>query len=118
MTKLEELATAMAVIMTDNGLPVSSPYDGNLDDVGHERWRVMVECARVVVSGLYEPTIDMLDEGHRAAMAVRKGGLSGMTIIAQTLAECARENAAWRAMVTAIINEHDETYDVTKSLGK
>ena len=60
MTKLEELATAMAVIMTDNGLPVSSPYDGNLDDVGHERWRVMVECARVVVSGLYEPSPKMI----------------------------------------------------------
>ena len=47
------------------------------------------------------PTLEMLQDGRRAASKARSGGVCGMTIDSQTRAECAREAAAWRAMVNA-----------------
>jgi len=48
-----------------------------------------------------EATLEMLQDGHWAAKSVRRSGVSGMTIDAQTRAECVREAAAYRAMVEA-----------------
>jgi hypothetical protein len=43
---VDAVARKMAEILTDNGLPVSSPDEGDLDDVERERWNVTLECAR------------------------------------------------------------------------
>lgn len=48
-----------------------------------------------------EPTLEMLDAGHEAARKVYVMGAGGMTIDAQTRRECAREYAAYRAMLKA-----------------
>lgn len=48
-----------------------------------------------------EPTVEMMQDGHEAARKVRVSGISGMTIDAQARSECAREIAAYRAMLAA-----------------
>ena len=48
-----------------------------------------------------EPTVAMLQDGDMAIRHARPGGVSGMTIEAQTKAECARAGACWAAMLTA-----------------
>lgn len=48
-----------------------------------------------------EPTVMMLQDGDMAIRRARPGGVSGMTIEAQTKAECARAGACWAAMLTA-----------------
>lgn len=47
------------------------------------------------------PDPDMLQDGHDAAKAVRAGGVGGMTIDAQLRLQCAREAAAYDAMLVA-----------------
>ena len=47
------------------------------------------------------PDHDMLQDGHDAAKAVRAGGVGGMTIDAQLRLQCAREAAAYDAMLVA-----------------
>lgn len=49
-----------------------------------------------------EPTVEMLQDGHDAYYAARRPSISGMTIEAQTRAECARESACYRAMLAAL----------------
>ena len=61
--------------------------------------------ARALVPGWavvpVEPTVAMLQDGDMAIRHARPGGVSGMTIEAQTKAECARAGACWAAMLTA-----------------
>ena len=67
------------------------------------------QCAEAVrlamLTAMREPTTDMLWVGHDAARRVRLSGVSGMTIDAQTRAQSAREGAAWRAMIDAMLSE-------------
>ena len=42
----QERAKLVAWILTENGHPVSSPDEGDLDDVERERWNVCVEIVR------------------------------------------------------------------------
>lgn len=38
-------AAIVAAILTENGIPVSSPDEGDLDDIEHDRWNICVEIA-------------------------------------------------------------------------
>jgi hypothetical protein len=58
-----------------------------------------------LLQAMREPTLDMLDVGHRAALKVKPSNISGMTLEAQTKAICTRENACWKAMIDTIISE-------------
>ena len=59
------------------------------------------DAALGVVSVPREATLEMLQDGHYAARAIRATGISGMTTEAQTRNETAREQAAWSAMLAA-----------------
>lgn len=61
-----------------------------------DHWR---HLARIAIKAMREPTLDMLQDGNFAARKVQRSGVSGMTIEAQTLNQCSRENASWRAMI-------------------
>lgn len=52
-----------------------------------------------------EATVMMLQDGDMAMRGARPGGVSGMTIEAQTKAECARAGACWTAMLAAAEKE-------------
>jgi hypothetical protein len=41
-------AKLVALILTENGHPVSSPDDGDLDDVELERWNVCVQIVQAL----------------------------------------------------------------------
>lgn len=41
-------AKIVADILTDNGLSVSSPDDGDLDDVERERWNVCLQIVKAL----------------------------------------------------------------------
>ena len=53
--------------------------------------------ALAAMKAMREPTLDALDAGERAYRAARTQGVCGMTIEAQTRAECARFSAGWKA---------------------
>jgi hypothetical protein len=93
MTKLEEVAIAIC-------REIFGTAGEDEIDLG-----ASTKAARAAIEAMRAPTHDMLDTGHRAAMKIRTSGISGMTIEAQTLNQCARENAAWCAMIDAILNE-------------
>ena len=59
------------------------------------------DAALGVVSVPRAATLEMLQDGHYAARAIRATGISGMTTEAQTRNETAREQAAWSAMLAA-----------------
>ena len=52
-----------------------------------------------------EPTVAMLQDGSDAYRATHLGGLSGMTIEAQTRAQCRREAACYAAMLKGAADE-------------
>ena len=56
-----------------------------------------------------EATLTMLDDGHRAYTRTHRSGVSGMSIEAQTRAECCCEAACWSAMLGAIDAELNTT---------
>jgi hypothetical protein len=64
-----------------------------------EGW--IFQLVDAVIDAMREPSLTMLDEGNRAARKVLVSSLSGMTIDAQIRNQCARESAAWRAMIDA-----------------
>ena len=73
-------------------------FDGIDDPFGAAHASLKSSGYRIVPE---EATLEMLDNGHRAYMQTQRSGVSGMTIEAQTRAECAREAACWRAMIAA-----------------
>lgn len=73
--------------------------------VVEDRTICITDAVKAIIFAMREPTIEMLDAGHRAARAVRISGVSGMTLEAQTLVQCARESAAWQAMIDSILND-------------
>lgn len=74
-----------------------------LEEFEGEELQAALDLARVAIEAMREPTLEMLDDGHRAAQKTRVSGVSGMTLDAQVNAQCARENAAWRAMIDAAL---------------
>lgn len=60
--------------------------------------------ALAAMKAMREPTLDAIDAGERAYRAARTHGVSGMTIEAQTRAECARFSAGWKAALDAEIS--------------
>lgn len=62
---------------------------------------------RDLVSVPVEPTLEMLRAGREAYLKVRTSGISGMTIEAQIKAECARERAAYQAMINEFLRSLD-----------
>ena len=42
-------AKALAAVFTDAGNPISSPDEGDQDDVEQERWRTAVEASRAAI---------------------------------------------------------------------
>lgn len=63
------------------------------------------DYARAAIEALMEPTLEMLDCGHQAAIKTNRGGASGMTVEAQLKAECAKEYAAYCAMLKTALEE-------------
>lgn len=47
----------------------------------------------------------MMNAGRDAVLRTHRGGVSGMTIEAQTRNECIREIAAWQAMIDEILRD-------------
>jgi hypothetical protein len=62
---------------------------------------------RAIIAELMEPTLEMLEAGRDAYRSTQRSGISGMTIDAQIRAECVREAAAFRAMISAAMQETD-----------
>lgn len=59
---IERVAKAMIPVFCDNGMPISSPDEGTLDDVEMERWNALVEAARAAIQELRDPTNGMVTE--------------------------------------------------------
>ena len=47
-------AKALAAVFTDAGLPISSPDEGDQDDVEQERWRTAVEASLAAIRAYLE----------------------------------------------------------------
>lgn len=71
---VERAARAIARVLTDEGLPVSHPDDGRLDDVEMARWEATVLAARAAIGALREPTGGMLS----AAAGALKGYIDAL----------------------------------------
>ncbi len=75
---VERAARAIAAVLTDEGMPVYPPEDGDHDDVERARWNTVIVAARSAIEAMREPTPEMIEAGRlaidNAFMAIVKTG--------------------------------------------
>lgn len=102
LTRLVDGVSTYTLTYDDGSPPIQ--FDDNSDAYAHIAAKKRTKAAMLALEAMREPTLEMLSDGNRAARQVRRSGVRGMTLEAQTRTECAREEAAWRAMIDAAIN--------------
>lgn len=71
---VQRVARAMLPIFRNNGIRISSPDDGDLDDLERERWETLIFAVEVGIKAMRHPTDGML------MAALNAGAIEGRTL--------------------------------------
>ena len=95
---MDMLERAARAALDEFGVHLEELAPGAEDDIAQR-------VVRAVLLAIREPSFDMMNAGRDAVLRTHRGGVSGMTIEAQTRNECIREIAAWQAMIDEILRD-------------